>query len=133
MLKNNHILINNLNAHNKDYVKSPTVVYLVIHPDSQLSQAYRPRPCCSLLHSSLRSAMSKPHTSRRVTHSILSEKNKTYAAGPGEELKMQNNRSYQAVNKTELAEKMRVKRAIEKFGDRYNSYLASLEALKKLK
>ncbi|GDF31066.1 hypothetical protein BvCmsKKNP003_00646 [Escherichia coli] len=46
---------------------------------------------------------------------------------------MQNNRSYQAVNKTELAEKMRVKRAIEKFGDRYNSYLASLEALKKLK
>ncbi len=56
-----------------------------------------------------------------------------YAAGPGAEVKTQNNRTYQAENKTELAEKMRVKRAKEKFGDRYNSYLASLESMKKLK
>jgi len=63
----------------------------------------------------------------------ISEKNKTYAAGPGAEVKTQNNRTYQAENKTELAEKMRVKRAKEKFGDRYNSYLASLESMKKLK
>lgn len=49
------------------------------------------------------------------------------------EVKTQNNRTYQAENKTELAEKMRVKRAKEKFGDRYNSYLASLESMKKLK
>lgn len=41
----------------------------------------------------------------------ISEKNKTYAAGPGAEVKTQNNRTYQAENKTELAEKMRVKRA----------------------
>lgn len=63
----------------------------------------------------------------------ISEKNKAYAAGPGAEIKEKNNRSYQAENKAELAEKMRVKRAKEKFGDRYIAYLASLEALKKLK
>lgn len=63
----------------------------------------------------------------------ISDKNKTYAAGPGAEIKAQNNRSYQAENKTELAEKMRVKRSKEKFGDRYNAHLASLEAMKKLK
>ena len=55
----------------------------------------------------------------------ISEKNKTYAAGPGAEVKTQNNRTYQAENKTELAEKMRVKRAKEKFGDRYNSSVCS--------
>lgn len=65
--------------------------------------------------------------------SCISEKNKNYATGPGAEIKEQNNKTYQAEHGIELAEKMRVKRAKKKYGDKYDAYLASLEALKTIK
>ena len=53
-------------------------------------------------------------------------------AGSGAGVKLQNNKKYQTEHKSELAEKMRVRRAKKKFGDNYEAYLASLERIKNL-
>ena len=62
----------------------------------------------------------------------ISDKNRNYDAGSGAGVKLQNNKKYQTEHKSELAEKMRVRRAKKKFGDNYEAYLASLERIKNL-
>jgi len=65
--------------------------------------------------------------------SCISDKNKVYGAGPGAGIKKQNNQDYQAQHAPELAEKKRIKRAREKYGENYEAYAASIDAMKDLK
>ncbi|MBL5885569.1 hypothetical protein I7V28_23295 [Lelliottia amnigena] len=64
--------------------------------------------------------------------SCISDKNKTYGAGPGADIKKHNNQEYQAQHAAELAKKKRVKRAMEKYGENYETYTASIDAMKDL-
>lgn len=64
--------------------------------------------------------------------SCISYKNKEYAAGAGAEVKKINNQNYRDTNSEVLNEKKRLARLKDKYGEKYQDYLAHEAIRKKL-